>query len=201
VKCLRCILWLTFFIFDNFLQEFEHIIGWMPHGRSWRVHKPKPFEEIVIPQFFISCKYTSFLRQANGWGFRRVTQGPDRNAYYHSYFLKGRQDLCRLMRRPGIRAKKPIDPRQEPNFYAMPPIQDDPKVRALANKNGSGNRAVKDAEKLHEKLCNHGGEPCRCVTGVAIGEENTLDVEDVEYAVNADPLLHYEYTLGLKQRK
>jgi len=122
----------------------------MPHGRAWKVHKPKAFEEKVIPQFFVCCKYSSFVRQANGWGFRRMSQGADRNAYYHRYFLRGRVDLCRLMKRPGVNQKPPIDPRREPNFYSMPDPRDDTSLDALAQRAGSGNRAVREAQLRHE---------------------------------------------------
>ncbi len=52
--------------------EFSDIVAWLPHGRSWRVLQPKALEETVIPLFFRHTRYSSFARQVNGWGFRRV---------------------------------------------------------------------------------------------------------------------------------
>ena len=43
--------------------EFQDLITWLPHGRAWRVLKPKVFEEKIIPKFFRSSKYASFMRQ------------------------------------------------------------------------------------------------------------------------------------------
>jgi HSF-type DNA-binding len=63
--------------------EFSHIITWLPHGRSWRILNQADFEEQVIPLFFRHGRYSSFARQVNGWGFRRITQGDDWNSYYH----------------------------------------------------------------------------------------------------------------------
>jgi len=63
--------------------EFADVVSWLPHGRSWRVLKPKAFEEKVVPLYFRHAKYASFMRQVNGWGFKRMTQGPDHNSYYH----------------------------------------------------------------------------------------------------------------------
>jgi hypothetical protein len=63
--------------------DHEDFITWLPHGRSWRVVKPKAFEAKVIPLYFRHAKYASFMRQVNGWGFKRITQGPDQNSYYH----------------------------------------------------------------------------------------------------------------------
>ena len=71
------------------IPEFTHIISWMPHGRSWKVLKPKLFKEIVMPKYFPhQSKYSSFTRQVNGWNFRRITRGPDRFTYYHMFFVK-----------------------------------------------------------------------------------------------------------------
>jgi hypothetical protein len=43
--------------------EYNDVISWLPHGRSWRVLKPKAFEEKVIPLYFRHAKYASFMRQ------------------------------------------------------------------------------------------------------------------------------------------
>ena len=43
--------------------EYSDLISWLPHGRSWRVLKPKAFEEKIIPRYFRHTKYASFMRQ------------------------------------------------------------------------------------------------------------------------------------------
>jgi len=196
--------------------EFNHIISWLPHGRAWKVHKPKAFEDEVIPKFFVSCKYTSFVRQANGWGFRRILKGQDRNAYYHRYFLRGRSDLCRLMKRPGVRQKFPLNPDTEPDFYTMPPIEQDHTLVALERKESSGNRAVKNAAEVHrQSLEKYGSGFCKvenrsvsfqdCNSSgtsptldlvksrqVPIGDIYTRDIEGASYELNSDPLAHYD---------
>ncbi len=67
--------------------DYSDFISWLPHGRSWRVLKPKAFEEKIVPRYFRHTKYASFMRQVNGWGFKRMTQGPDHNSYYHEVGL------------------------------------------------------------------------------------------------------------------
>ena len=71
--------------------DCSHVISWMPHGRAWRILKPKLFVSQVLPKYFDSCNYGSFVRLVNAWGFRRFSSGPDRHAYYHevsSYIFK-----------------------------------------------------------------------------------------------------------------
>ena len=63
--------------------SFASIVGWMPHGRAWKVFQPQEFTERVLPLYFESSNYSSFIRIVNAWGFRRFSTGPDANAYYH----------------------------------------------------------------------------------------------------------------------
>lgn len=64
-------------------KEFQDIISWLPHGRSWKILKPALFENMVMPLFFEYSNYHSFNRLVNAWSFRRVSGGPDRGSYYH----------------------------------------------------------------------------------------------------------------------
>jgi hypothetical protein len=101
-------------------KELAHIIAWMPHGRSWRILKPKQFVKEVLPKYFDYCNYNSFIRLVNAWGFRRFSSGPDRHSYYHELFLRGLPHLHSRMRRvTGKDKKPPIDQDDEPDLYEM----------------------------------------------------------------------------------
>jgi len=109
--------------------ELADVVGWDPHGRSWRILKPRDFEIRILPRYFEHSKFSSFVRQANGWGFRRMSEGPDKNAYYHEYFLRAMPWLCKKMRRPKVAEKKAIDPEMEPDLNAISllfPVPDRP---------------------------------------------------------------------------
>lgn len=99
--------------------ELADIVAWMPHGRAWKILKPREFEIRVLPEYFEHSKLSSFIRQANGWGFRRIGQGPDKGAYYHEQFLRGLPHLCKTMKRPGVAQKRALDATQEPNLYEI----------------------------------------------------------------------------------
>lgn len=43
--------------------KYQDCVAWLAHGRAWRVLKPKAFERRIIPKFFRSAKYASFMRQ------------------------------------------------------------------------------------------------------------------------------------------
>lgn len=43
-------------------SDLAGVIAWMPHGRSWRVLKPREFEIRIIPAYFEHAKFSSFIR-------------------------------------------------------------------------------------------------------------------------------------------
>mmetsp|Transcript_21308 Transcript_21308/g.43341 ORF Transcript_21308/g.43341 Transcript_21308/m.43341 type:complete len:249 (+) Transcript_21308:198-944(+) len=106
--------------------EFHHAISWMPHGRSWKVLNKDFFMEEICPQYFAQTRYESFIRQVNGWGFKRMRrEGPDRSSYYHEHFLRGYPNLIDHMRRPAP-GEKSRDLREEPDFYSLNPMPELP---------------------------------------------------------------------------
>uniref|UniRef100_A0A7R9Z7U9 HSF-type DNA-binding domain-containing protein n=1 Tax=Pseudictyota dubia TaxID=2749911 RepID=A0A7R9Z7U9_9STRA len=113
---------------DYDIEDARSIVSWLPHGRAIKVHEPKDFVKKVLPKYFRQTKLTSFQRQLNVYGFTRLIHGPDRGAYYHPRFLRGRRSLCYSIARvsikgTGVRTTTLIFPEQEPDFYRMGPIE------------------------------------------------------------------------------
>ena len=117
------------------LDDLSAIIDWMPHGRAFIVKRPKTLAAEVLTRFFKQTKLTSFTRQLNLWGFKRITRGPDTGAYYHELFLCGRPDLSLRMKRHRIKGnvtRATPCPEQELNFlYNYPRIPRVPMPRVL----------------------------------------------------------------------
>lgn len=99
----------------------QHIISWLPHGRSFMIHRPRKFQEEVMIRYFKQTKLSSFKRQLNLYDFQRVTHGVDSGSYYHEMFLRGEPLLATKMVRRKIKGKVRVStsPHDEPNFYSM----------------------------------------------------------------------------------
>jgi hypothetical protein len=83
----------------------ESIISWLPSGEAFKIHKPKEFADVIMPQYFNQTKYRSFQRQLYIYGFDRVKDksSDDYGAYFHELFIRGESDLCLDMQRQKIK--------------------------------------------------------------------------------------------------
>jgi hypothetical protein len=83
----------------------ESIISWLPSGKAFKIHKPKEFADVIMPQYFNQTKYRSFQRQLYIYGFDRVKDksSDDYGAYFHELFVRGASDLCLDMQRKKIK--------------------------------------------------------------------------------------------------
>lgn len=103
--------------------RLDHIVAWKPHGRAFQVYDTDLFVEKILPRFFKQSKITSFQRQLNLYGFRRILHGKDTGAYYHELFLRSKPFLCKAMFRTKVKGKpsrkKASDLLNcEPDFYS-----------------------------------------------------------------------------------
>lgn len=69
-------------------EKYTGMICWMPHGRAFKILVPKMLENGgVLKKYFGHNRFSSFLRQLNNHGFKHISQGRDRNTYYHEVRL------------------------------------------------------------------------------------------------------------------
>lgn len=60
---------------------------------------------LYLCRYFTTCRLASFQRQLNLYGFRRITEGREKGAYAHDYFVRGERALCRKITRQKTRVK------------------------------------------------------------------------------------------------
>lgn len=101
------------FRLHNMLDDAErsghaHIVSWCPGGDSFKIHKPAKLIN-VLQKYFRQSKFKSFLRQLQGYNFKRITRGKDQGVVSHPLFLRGRRSVSTLMRRKRVGPKPDTD--------------------------------------------------------------------------------------------
>jgi len=56
-----------------------------------------------MPKYFHMSSFSSFQRQLNLYNFQRISDGPERDAYYHEYFVRGDPELCSHIKRNKVK--------------------------------------------------------------------------------------------------
>lgn len=84
----------------------ESIVRWDSTGHSVIIKDVDKFVEEVLPKYFKMKKFTSFVRQLNLYGFRKISSEIDPNQceFFHPYFRQGKTELLsHIVRRTKVR--------------------------------------------------------------------------------------------------
>ena len=72
-------------------KDYEHLVSWDSEGKSFIIYNQSKFAQYVLPKYFKHNKFTSFVRQLNMYGFRKLqspyTGGMDYKDEEHIVFF------------------------------------------------------------------------------------------------------------------
>ncbi|KAL4510671.1 hypothetical protein ABPG72_004825 [Tetrahymena utriculariae] len=88
----------TYKILEN--PEYIDIISWNEDGKAFKVKKPNEFAEKVLPKYFKTNNFASFVRQLNMYDFHKLRHDSEENEWRHRLFRRGYPNLlCEIKRK------------------------------------------------------------------------------------------------------
>uniref|UniRef100_A0A6V2VRS5 HSF-type DNA-binding domain-containing protein n=1 Tax=Heterosigma akashiwo TaxID=2829 RepID=A0A6V2VRS5_HETAK len=105
-------------LYQILLTESKDVICWNEPGTAFFIKDMDRFSQEVLMKYFRHNNYSSFQRQMNLYGFKKISRGPFAGANMHQQFLRGRPDLLVMVKRkprssspfPSSRSVSPVPP-------------------------------------------------------------------------------------------